>query len=147
MSFYITSWHWVGFSLILLCLELFVGTPGVSLIWLAIASFIVAIIVSSITINFWAQLGLLAVLSVIFASLGRMLSKTSQSNPNNLNQPGQRWINTILSLQHPIKNGRSRVRIHDSIWSVEGPDLPAGTKVIVIGVKGNALLVDRADYY
>ena len=145
MTFYITPWHWIGFSLILLCLELFVGTPGISLIWMAIASFMVAIVLSSITLNFWTQLGLLAVLSVLFAWLGRFLFKTGHAKSSDLNQPGQRWLDTTLTLQHPIKNGRSRVRIHDSIWRVEGPDLPAGAKVMVIGVKGNALLVDRVE--
>jgi membrane protein implicated in regulation of membrane protease activity len=147
MNFYITPWHWIGFSLILFCVELFVGTPGVSLLWLAFASFALSIVISSITINFWVQLGLLAVLSVIFAWLGKLLFKEDHAKPSSLNQPGQRLVNTRLTLQHPIKNGRSRVRIRDSIWSVEGPDLPAGTKVIVIGVNGNALLVDRVDYH
>ncbi|RZI47122.1 NfeD family protein [Candidatus Finniella inopinata] len=147
MSFYITAWHWIGFSLILLCLELFVGSPGVSLLWMAIASFVVAIVISSVAINFWAQLGMVAVLSVLLAWMGKFLFKSGGSKPNNLNQPGQRLVNTRLTLQQPIKNGHSRVHIHDSIWRVEGPDMPAGTKVIVIGVKGNALLVDRLDYH
>ena len=145
MNFYITSWHWIGFSLILFCLELFVGTPGISLIWMALSGFVIAALVSSINIDFWVQLGLLACLSILFAWIGRVLSKASTSKTPSLNQPGQHLINTTLTLQQPIKYGRSRVHIHDSIWRIEGPDLPVGTKVTVIGVKGNALIVDVAE--
>lgn len=143
MNFYITPWHWVGFSLILLCVDLFVGTPGINLLWLAIASFILSIVLSCLTINFWAQLGLLAVLSALFCWLGKILFKDKAPQHHN---PQKNLINTTLLLQHPIKNGTSRVHIRNAIWRVEGPDLAAGTKVIIIGVKDNALLVDRVDY-
>ncbi len=115
MNFYITPWHWIGFSLILFCVELFVGTPGVSLLWLAFASFALSIVISSITINFWVQLGLLAVLSVIFAWLGKLLFKEDHAKPSSLNQPGQRLVNTRLTLQTPHQKWtipRAHSRLH-----------------------------------
>jgi hypothetical protein len=36
----------------------------------------------------------------------------------------------------PIVNGRGRIRLGDSSWSVTGPDLPAGMSVEVTGIEG-----------
>jgi membrane protein implicated in regulation of membrane protease activity len=36
------------------------------------------------------------------------------------------------------------VRVGDSVWRAEGPDLPAGDRVKVIGVDGAALKVEKA---
>ncbi|MEO0810690.1 MAG: NfeD family protein [Pseudomonadota bacterium] len=39
--------------------------------------------------------------------------------------------------------GRGRARVADGLWSVEGPDTPAGVKVKIVGVKGTVLLVEE----
>jgi membrane protein implicated in regulation of membrane protease activity len=43
-------------------------------------------------------------------------------------------------LAEPIVNGQGRVRIDDTNWRLTGPDLPAGTRVKVIGTDGGAVL-------
>jgi membrane protein implicated in regulation of membrane protease activity len=143
MNFDLTPWHWIGFSTILFCLELFVGSPGVVLLWIGIASFVLASILAVYTINFWVQLILLAGLSLLLGMVGRrtFIAKGSDSS-NSLNQRSKNLIGITLKLEHPIKNGKSRVRINDTIWRVEGPDLSAGTQIEVIEVKGNTLIVD-----
>jgi membrane protein implicated in regulation of membrane protease activity len=142
MNFDLTPWHWIGFSSILFCLELFVGSPGVVLLWIGVAGFVLAIILSLYTINFWLQLILLAGLSVLLCWVGRRVFSSKSSDSNTLNQRSKSLIGTVLKLEHPIKNGKSRVRINDTIWRIEGPDLPAGTKIEVIDVKGNTLIID-----
>lgn len=137
-----TPWHWIGFSLVIMCVELFIGTPGVALIWLGMAGFGLAMLISFISINFWVQLLLLAFIALILGGLYRNVSKKFFAMTHNaLNQRSQNFIGTIMTLDHPIKNGCSRIRIGDSIWRIEGPDLSAGTKVEIINVKGNALIV------
>ena len=44
----------------------------------------------------------------------------------------------------PIEGGRGRVRIDDAFWTVEGADLPLGTRVRVIAVNGMTLKVQEA---
>jgi hypothetical protein len=46
-----------------------------------------------------------------------------------------------VPLSTPIVAGRGRVQIADAFWDVEGPDLPAGARVRVIGVRGMTLEV------
>lgn len=144
MNFDFGAWHWIGFSSILFCIELFIGTPGVILLWIGIASFVLALILAIYSINFWLQLILLASLSLLLGWLGRKFFFLEESNsPNTLNQTSKNLIGKILKLEHPIKNGKSRVRINDTIWRVEGPDLPAGVKIEVIDLNGNTLIVDE----
>jgi membrane protein implicated in regulation of membrane protease activity len=38
--------------------------------------------------------------------------------------------------------GRGRVKIGDAFWTVQGPDLPAGTPVRVTGTDGEILHVE-----
>ena len=47
----------------------------------------------------------------------------------------------VLTLDQAIVGGRGRVRIGDSSWIAEGPDLPAGTRVRVVAVEGVVLKV------
>ncbi len=46
-------------------------------------------------------------------------------------------------MPEPIVNGRGRVKIDDSVWSAEGEDAPDGAKVLVTGVRGAVLTVER----
>ena len=49
-----------------------------------------------------------------------------------------------VELPDPIVNGRGSVKIGDSIWRVEGPELPKGTRVRVLGADGTLLKVTPA---
>ena len=43
-----------------------------------------------------------------------------------------------------IVNGQGKARVGDSLWLAEGPDLPAGAPVEVVGVDGSTLKVKAA---
>jgi membrane protein implicated in regulation of membrane protease activity len=47
-------------------------------------------------------------------------------------------------LIEPIVNGRGKARVGDGEWLVNGPDLPLGATVLVVGVEGNTLQVQPA---
>ena len=47
-------------------------------------------------------------------------------------------------LEKPIAEGRGRIRLDDTTWTVSGPDLPAGARVKVIGSSGGQLTVESA---
>jgi membrane protein implicated in regulation of membrane protease activity len=51
-------------------------------------------------------------------------------------------INKTITLQEPITNGQARVKIGDGHWTVTGPDLPTGSKIKVVEVSGNSLVVE-----
>lgn len=144
MNFDFNSWHWIGFSSFLFCLELFVGSPGVILLWIGIASVCLSGILAIYPVNFWVQLIILAILSLTFGLGGRrFLFSTKEESSNKLNQRSKSLIGTTLRLEHPIKYGKSRVRINDTIWRIEGPDLIAGTQIEIIDIRNNTLIVDK----
>lgn len=61
-----------------------------------------------------------------------------------LNARAARHIGRQVVLEQSIEAGRGRVRIGDGWWSVEGPDLDAGARVRVVGVRGAVLIVEPA---
>ena len=48
-------------------------------------------------------------------------------------------------LTEAIVNGRGRLSIDDTVWRIEGPDLPAGTRVTVSAAEGSRLKVKLAE--
>ena len=54
---------------------------------------------------------------------------------------GQQYVGRSVVVEQAIENGRGRVRVGDTLWSAEGPDAPAGTRVTVTGRKGTVLVV------
>ena len=59
-----------------------------------------------------------------------------------LNRRTRRLIGREAVLTQAIVNGRGRIAIEDSWWSVEGPDLPEASRVRIIGAKGSVLAVE-----
>ncbi len=53
-----------------------------------------------------------------------------------LNRRAEQYIGRTFALSEAIVNGRGRIRVDDSSWQVEGPELPQGTVVEIIGVEG-----------
>lgn len=62
-----------------------------------------------------------------------------------LNRRAEQLIGQRYVLDTAIENGRGKARVGDSLWLVEGPDMPAGSRVSVIGVDGTMLRVAPVD--
>jgi len=65
----------------------------------------------------------------------------SKSDLPDLNERAQQYIGRSLVVVEAIANGRGKVRVGDTFWQAEGPDVPAGTRVKVTGARGTVLLV------
>jgi inner membrane protein len=135
-------WHWVilGFSMI----ALEVTIPGAFFIWIGIA----ALILGSTTFLFplmslTAQLLLFGVAVPLVTVLGRRIVRLQADGevPATLNRRGQQFVGRTIVLDAPIVNGRAHVTVADSKWTLQGPDLPSGSVVKVVGVEGNMLIV------
>ena len=141
-------WTWWVVGMALLAAEMMV--PGFFLVWIGLA----AVIVGAVTIALWhqvfwtwqLQMLLFAGLAVILAVLGRRYvyrSHTTSDEPF-LNQRGASLVGRTATLQEPIAEGRGRIRLDDTYWSVMGPDLPVGTRVRIIASNGRDLTVEAA---
>lgn len=138
-------WSWWVLGLILLGAE--VVLPGVFLVWIGIA----ALIVGTLSLLFWdygfwaweLQLILFAVLSLVAALAGRRYFRSEKPTDEPfLNQRGQALVGRTATLEEPIREGRGRIRLDDTFWSVEGPDLAAGTRVRIASSNGRTLIVE-----
>ena len=73
---------------------------------------------------------------------GRYLRKNPiHSDHPLLNERAAQLVGQSHELLDGIVNGRGSVKVGDSIWRVEGPDLPKGTRVKVTGADGTVLKV------
>ncbi|KAB1087931.1 NfeD family protein [Neorhizobium galegae] len=141
-------WSWWILGVVLLCAEL--AAPGVFLIWIGAA----AIVIGALSLALWdaafwnwhVQLLLFAVLSGAFALAGRRFyaSRNQATDEPNLNRRGESLVGRTATLHEPIAEGRGRIRLDDTWWSVMGPDLPAGTQVKVVAASGRDLRVEAA---
>jgi membrane protein implicated in regulation of membrane protease activity len=141
-------WSWWVLGLVLLAAELVV--PGFFLVWIGLA----AIIVGALSLLFWensfwiwqAQLLVFAASAVIVTLLGRryVYNNNQTTDEPFLNQRGASLVGRTATLNEPITEGRGRIRLDDTFWSVMGPDLPAGTRVKVVASNGRDLTVETA---
>lgn len=138
-------WGWWIIGLVLLALELLV--PGVFLIWIGAA----AVVVGALSLALWGtgiwgwhvQLLLFAILSVVFAIVGRRFyGGQGKTDEPWLNRRGESLVGRTATLHEPIVEGRGRIKLDDTMWSVMGPDLPIGTRVRVIASSGRDLTVE-----
>jgi len=137
-------WHWWAAAAVLAAIETFI--PGAVAIWFAASAFVVGLLVLVLPIPFGWQLVLFGVLGIAAVVLYRRYARNRKSQDEQplLNQRGAQYIGHQLTLSEPIQNGSGRAHVGDSVWTVEGPELPRGAYVRVIGVHGTALVVERA---
>lgn len=141
-------WSWWMLGLVLLAAELMV--PGVFLVWIGIA----AIVVGALSLGLWEerfwswqlQMLLFAGLAVVAALLGRRYVYRNRHATDEpfLNQRSAGLVGRTTVLHEPIAEGRGRIRLDDTYWSVIGPDLPAGARVKVVASDGRQLTVEPA---
>lgn len=140
-------WTWWIVGLVFLGLEIMV--PGVFLLWVGLA----ALAVGAISFPLWDvaawtwQLQFLgfAVLAVAFALFGRRVSASSaESDQPMLNRRTDGLVGRTATLEEAISDGRGRIRLDDTTWVINGPDLPAGTRVRITMAHAGGLSVEPA---
>jgi membrane protein implicated in regulation of membrane protease activity len=138
-------YFWLGLALLLIAAETFV--PGAFLLWFGIAAGVMGLIVWLVPgLPVLGQIIVFAVLSALAVAAYRRWFRGAgpRSEQPLLNQRAAQLVGRTVELSEPIRNGRGKARIGDSVWVVEGPELPAGAIVSVTGTDGTALRVEAA---
>jgi len=137
---------WWIFVLVLIGAELL--APGYFLIWIGFAAAALGIVTFLVPeLSFLVQAVLFAVLAlvscVVYWRFVRKVVDESSDQPL-LNRRAEQFIGRRYTLDTAIVGGKGKVRIGDSPWLAEGPDLPAGAEVEVIAVSGTTVKVRAA---
>lgn len=144
-DFILNHWAWFVIAMLLLGLEML--APGVVFMWMAIASAVVGAIVFIMPDLGWeTQFIIFAILSVVSVISGRMYLKRNpiESEDSTLNQRGHQYVGHTYNLIRDMENGKGKIRIGDSHWSVEGDfEAKVDDKVKVIGVDVTILKVEK----
>jgi membrane protein implicated in regulation of membrane protease activity len=144
-TFHIEFWHWMILAAALAGIEIL--TPGFFFLWLggaALVTGILALIVPSLS---WeTQVLVYAVLSgaSVLAWYKFRHRLTITSDDMTLNRRGEQLLGRNAILSEAIVNGRGQIRIDDTVWRCEGPDLAAGTQVRVVAMRGAMVSVVKA---
>jgi membrane protein implicated in regulation of membrane protease activity len=129
---------------ILLTLELF--SPGLFIMWFGVAAAITGVVAFSYDVSWQWQLiwfcGL-SLASVLLAAKYLRRNPLASERPL-LNRRALQLIGQSFDLVDPIVNGRGSIKSGDTIWRVEGPELPRGTRITVVGADGTLLKVTEA---
>ncbi len=139
-------WHWMAAGVILLAIEVLIGTE--LLLGIGLGALAVALVYKvSPELTWQMQLVWFGVFSLLFTLLywKKFRAAGQKTDQPLLNNRTEQLVGSVLPLLESIENGRGRVQIADALWVVDGPEAPKGTIVRVIGVEGMTLKVELQD--
>lgn len=141
-----SGWGWLALAAILFALD--VLAPGFYFVWFAGAAGVVGMLLFAVPLaNPW-PLVVFSAASVLALFVGRALwgsHRERESDRPLLNQRGRQLVGQTFVLAEAIHGGRGRMTVGDTVWTVTGPNLPAGQIVRVKSADGMVLTVEPAD--
>ncbi len=141
----IEFWHWWVAAIVLIVIEVFL--PGTVALWMAVSAAVVGLLLLAVPDVTWeTQFMVFAVLSVatVIGWRAYQLRYPTVSDQPTLNRRGEQYVGRVFTLDEAIVNGTGKIHVDDTMWKVEGEDLPEGTQVRVTGVEGTVLTVEPA---
>lgn len=144
VGFFLGHWTWFVLGAVLLGLELF--APGSVFLWFGIAAFGVGLLGLAFELGWQMEMLSFAILSLVTLAIWwRWFRVTAEETDQPfLNARAEGLVGRRFVLDTPIARGEGKVKVLDSVWRVRGPDLPAGTSVVVERVDGASLVVRPA---
>lgn len=139
-------WYWAVIALA--CLGLEMALPGVAFLWIAVGAFILCGMALLFPIfGLGLQLIIFSVMSTVLVYISHKYIKKNDiaSDRPHLSNKSAQYIGNFYDLIEPIENGIGKIKAGDSLWRVEGEDMPTGTRVVVTGCKGATFTVEKAE--
>lgn len=135
-------WNWLFLALVLFGLEAIV--PGVHFVWFAVAAILVGVIALATGMPVSMQLVAFAVIAVASVFLARRYARpdAAKSDIPDLNARAAQYLGRVVTVEEPIRGGRGKVRVGDTLWQAEGVDTPAGARVRIKGANGPVFQVE-----
>lgn len=135
-------WNWWILGIALLCVELV--APGTFILWFGVAAIVVGILSLLIDWSWQFQVLTFGIVAIASVALSRLFLRRApeQGDAPFLNKRAEAIVGREFVLAEPIVNGRGRLSVDDTVWRIMGPDLPAGTRIAVVGAEGSLLVVE-----
>jgi membrane protein implicated in regulation of membrane protease activity len=141
-----THYGWWLLALLLIGAEIL--APGFFMLWIGIAAAVMGLIVLIFPdLMFPMEVVLFVLLSLascfLYWKFIRHVRDALTDQPL-LNRRAEQYVGRKYILDSAIVNGHGKARVGDSLWMVEGPELPAGSPIEVVSVDGTTLKVRAA---
>lgn len=147
----LTVWHWLGIGIVLLTLEVAVGT--FDLLWIAVGAFATALfaIIMPAPVGGWqGQLVFFGIAALALVTAGRTvfkgLRRPASTHPN-LNDRTAAMIGQKGLAATGFDGGQGKVKFGDTMWlaqQADGRTINEGDQVVVAGAEGTTLKVKLA---
>jgi membrane protein implicated in regulation of membrane protease activity len=147
----LTVWHWVGIGIVLMTIEVAVGT--FDLLWVSIGAFLTALfaLVVPLPAGGWqGQMVFFGIMAIAFVISGRTLFKglrqRTTTHPN-LNDRLANMIGQRGEAATSFDGGEGKVKVGDTLWLAKQADdtvIVEGDQVIIAGADGTTLKVRLA---
>jgi membrane protein implicated in regulation of membrane protease activity len=139
-----SEWFWLTIGLSLFFLEFI--APGIFCIWIGSAALLTSFIAWIVGLSLKASLFCFSILAFASIGIGYYLTSSNQNkeawDTAFLNTLDHNLIGHVFLLKDPIREGIGSIQVHDTLWRVQGDNLPGGAKVRVLSRKGNMLIVE-----
>jgi membrane protein implicated in regulation of membrane protease activity len=142
----LTIWHWVGLGIVLMSIEVMVGT--FDLLWISIGAFLTALfalIVPPPAGGWEGQLTFFGIAALVFVASGRTIFKglrTRASSHPNLNDRLANMIGQHGQATVAFEGGNGKVKIGDTVWLARADGaINPGDGVTVTGAEQGVLRV------
>ncbi|MFC4727683.1 NfeD family protein [Coralloluteibacterium thermophilus] len=134
---------WIILAMLLFAAEAM--APGAFMLWFglaALAMFGITLFVHDIP-WLWQAIAFV-VLSTISTQVYRLWFRRREPESDRplLNRRTEQLVGQVAPLRQAIVDGRGRIQLGDAFWTVEGPDLPEGARVRIVGVRDGVLVVE-----
>ncbi|HUZ72713.1 MAG TPA: NfeD family protein [Stellaceae bacterium] len=136
------AWIWAIGALFLALVEL--HSPGMYLIWIAAGAAITAFATLLFDLPPEGQLVVFAASAPLSCVAGYFVYRRAIRRSRAARLPNQRdrtLVGEHGTVAEPIRDGRGKIRLGDTVWLAEGPDLPQGAPVVVKALRGTTAIV------
>lgn len=134
----LTVWHWVGLGIILMTIEVAVGT--FDLLWVSVGAFLTALfaLIVPVPAGGWqGQMVFFGVMAIAFVISGRTLFRGLRAGPTthpHLNDRLAAMVGQHGEAATMFEDRRGKVKVGDTVWLAEGDAaIHEGDRIIVTG--------------
>ncbi len=137
-----SAWIWAAAAIVTAFVEL--HAPGFYLIWIALGAAITAVAIWATDLALEAQLVTFAAASACCCVGGHFVYRRMTRRPPGeiaLIERERQMVGAHGVVAEALTNGQGKIRLGDTVWLAEGPDLPQGAKVVVTAMHGTTAVI------